>query len=641
MTIDYNVLNHLGINLYSNIAAVLSEAVANAYDADATEVSINIRNDEVIIADNGSGMNTVDINDKFLKIGYQKRHNKENAELLTPMYRRNPMGRKGLGKLSLMSIAKKIEIHTLKEGGTSEAFLIDVNEIENLINSKTQNPYFPSAITPNIGTIGTKIVLNEIRKNRTLIHPEKIRKELARRFSFLTDFEIKVNDKVLTLADREYFKSLTTIFEYGDCGIDFLSMCKVGIIVNKRPNEIYIEGSKFSIKGWIGYADKTDDLKINETNLNKISILARGKLGQEDILGDLHNTSMFTNYLIGEIEADFLDGNIDLATSSREGYQKETAEYNALYDFIKQEVSYIGKKWNETKEAEGIKNAIAIDPVIEEWYNGLIGDEKKMAKKVLGNINKTIFDESKRREMTKYGILAFEKMRYTKNLSSIDTLSIEAYPAIGKVLQNIDDVEASMYYQIVRTRMDVIKKFQDITDLAVKEKVIQEYLFEHLWLLDPAWERPTSNENTEKSFRKLFDINVTLTETEKAARLDICYKHFAGKFIIVELKRYDRIVSLGEIIDQVRKYHAAAEKCLLHEGMGQEHEIIVILGKTIKDCSTQKEFENAAKSLEPYKARIVYYDALIHDASEAYRSFFNEQTKLNPIIELFKKLEEN
>jgi hypothetical protein len=39
MTVDLNVLDHLGINLYSNIAAVLTEAVANAWDADASRPS--------------------------------------------------------------------------------------------------------------------------------------------------------------------------------------------------------------------------------------------------------------------------------------------------------------------------------------------------------------------------------------------------------------------------------------------------------------------------------------------------------------------------------------------------------------------------------------------------------------------------
>lgn len=36
MTIDFNILEHLGINLHSNIAAVTTEVVANAWDANAS-----------------------------------------------------------------------------------------------------------------------------------------------------------------------------------------------------------------------------------------------------------------------------------------------------------------------------------------------------------------------------------------------------------------------------------------------------------------------------------------------------------------------------------------------------------------------------------------------------------------------------
>ena len=42
MSINLQVLNHLGLNLYSNTSAVLSEVVANAWDADAKEVLIEI-----------------------------------------------------------------------------------------------------------------------------------------------------------------------------------------------------------------------------------------------------------------------------------------------------------------------------------------------------------------------------------------------------------------------------------------------------------------------------------------------------------------------------------------------------------------------------------------------------------------------
>ena len=63
------MLNHLGINLYSNTAAVLSEVVANAWDADAKKITVEISADEIIIEDDGCGMTTDDINKRYLYVG--------------------------------------------------------------------------------------------------------------------------------------------------------------------------------------------------------------------------------------------------------------------------------------------------------------------------------------------------------------------------------------------------------------------------------------------------------------------------------------------------------------------------------------------------------------------------------------------
>ena len=74
MKISLNIIEHLGINLYSNLPAVLSEIVANSWDADATEVQMNIEGTTKIeIIDNGIGMSERDINEKFLLVGYKKR----------------------------------------------------------------------------------------------------------------------------------------------------------------------------------------------------------------------------------------------------------------------------------------------------------------------------------------------------------------------------------------------------------------------------------------------------------------------------------------------------------------------------------------------------------------------------------------
>lgn len=75
MSLSLNVLNHLGINLYSNIPAVLSEIVANSWDADATRVDITISDDEIVIKDDGCGMSAEDINNKFLLLDIKKENN--------------------------------------------------------------------------------------------------------------------------------------------------------------------------------------------------------------------------------------------------------------------------------------------------------------------------------------------------------------------------------------------------------------------------------------------------------------------------------------------------------------------------------------------------------------------------------------
>ena len=96
LTIGLNVLNHLGVNLYNSVPALLSEAVANAWDADAENVIIDIGTDSITISDDGHGMTRNDCNKKFLTVGYARRKDGGRSPNGRPV-----MGRKGIGKLSL------------------------------------------------------------------------------------------------------------------------------------------------------------------------------------------------------------------------------------------------------------------------------------------------------------------------------------------------------------------------------------------------------------------------------------------------------------------------------------------------------------------------------------------------------------
>ena len=110
------------INLYSNVPAVLSEIVANAWDADAHNVTITIDKveDTITIEDDGVGMNRDAVIDRFLTVGFKRR---DVLGETTPGGRK-PMGRKGIGKLSIFSIAQIAEVYTT-EGKERTAFKMD------------------------------------------------------------------------------------------------------------------------------------------------------------------------------------------------------------------------------------------------------------------------------------------------------------------------------------------------------------------------------------------------------------------------------------------------------------------------------------------------------------------------------------
>lgn len=646
MSLSLNVLNHLGINLYSNIPAVLSEIVANSWDADAENVVISITDNEIIIEDNGCGMTTRDINEHFLKVGYQKREFQQKST----KHDRPFMGRKGIGKLSMFSIAKEIDVISAKNNKSGileiSALRMDIDKITEAISSGS-GEYHPEEICEgNIDNEGTKIILKKLKKNISSLTPEYIRKRIARRFGIVGDeycFSVTVNSNVVSLADRDYFNKLNYIWYYGQESEKYANYAQKATSKNLQNNVIKYNGKEYNVTGWIGTVESSGDLKDGEDNLNKITILVRGKVGQEDILADYSEGGLYSKYLIGEINADFFDSDDfdDMATSSRQEYKRDDERYIALKEFIRNELKSIQSKWTDLRNESGEKKALELMPIIASWVNSLKGDNKTYAKKMFGKINQIEADDNKKREILKYSVLAFEKLRYSNKLSNIDNINIESLESIKDVFLGLDELEATMYYQIIKERIEIIRKFQQITDDNMREKVIQQYLFNHLWLLDPSWERVEGTEYMEKTVLKALNSEFdNLSEEEKKARLDIGYKQTVGKHVIVELKRSERVVSTGELTQQIMKYHEALEKVLNSTGKSNgPFEIICVLGKPIDNDSSPEHFNKVAVSLKAWNARIVYYAELIENAYKAYSAYLNENKDAQPLIEMFHELE--
>ncbi len=166
--ISLSVLNHLGRNLYRNFITVLGEAISNSWDADATNVWIYIdrENNHLIIKDNGDGMTSDDFQNKFLKIGYSKR--KDGADKTS--LQRPFIGRKGIGKLALLSCAKRIHILSKTADSDFVGGIIDNSGLDNAIHDDLTPQQYP------LETIDTELFGNHLEgfEKGTIIYFESI-----------------------------------------------------------------------------------------------------------------------------------------------------------------------------------------------------------------------------------------------------------------------------------------------------------------------------------------------------------------------------------------------------------------------------------------------------------------------------------
>src|SRR5690606_23864805 len=117
------------------------EAISNSWDADAKNVHIYIDRDKnhLIIKDDGEGMTSEDFQNKFLKIGYSKRRDGSDRTALSRPY----IGRKGIGKLALLSCAKRIHVLTKTKKTDFVGGVIDNSGLDIAINEDLTPQQYP------------------------------------------------------------------------------------------------------------------------------------------------------------------------------------------------------------------------------------------------------------------------------------------------------------------------------------------------------------------------------------------------------------------------------------------------------------------------------------------------------------------
>ena len=372
--------------------------------------------------------------------------------------------------------------------------------------------------------------------------------------------------------------------------------------------------------------------------------MVRGKLAQENILDDFRQSGFYTKYLIGEIHADFLDMDTldDIATTSRQEIIKDNPRYEELKNWMKNELFHIRDKWDEWR-SEKVKKEVEQIPAIKEWLNELKPKERKQAESLFSKIGKVHLDnDENRNQLYIHTALAFENLLYKDALDQLEQISLENIAAFMEILSNFDDIEASLYYQIIQERLRIISKLHDAVQDNAVERTIQEILYEHLWLLDPSWDRATETTYMEQTVQKEFaeiEAKELLTDSELNGRYDIKYKMTAGKHVIIELKRANRKLDQYDLLRQVEKYGEVLRKIVRAIGKNEPVEIVCLVGKQLVQWSDAEQRERSKKTMEQQNVRVVLYHELIEDAYRTYNSFLELRHEHGRVYRLVKNLE--
>ncbi len=400
--ISLSVLNHLGRNLYRSFITVLGEAISNAWDADATNVRIYVDREKnrMVIRDDGQGMTRDDFQGKFLKIGYSKRKDGR----LSAKRKRPFIGRKGIGKLALLSCAERITVVSKVLRGRYVGGVIDNSGLDRAITDDLTPSQYPlkdwnrASLRRRMKNHKQGTIILFERINEGVRHSMGFLKKsiaLYFRFSLLDrSFNIFLNDEKITTRSLDGLAKKTE-FLWVVNSIRDPYVAHLKKIFTTGRNESRGLKVKGGIKGFIASVEKPRDLKITTADERVgVDLFVNGRLREKDILKHMPTARVVESYLYGQIHCDRLDDKVDRFTSSREGVVADDPKFAKVIDALKtrilNKVLNDWDTWRRKHRKEGDVENTSItkkERKAEELYNVVaeeyaIPSDKKATKRI-------------------------------------------------------------------------------------------------------------------------------------------------------------------------------------------------------------------------------------------------------------------
>tara|TARA_R110002095_G_scaffold76427_5_gene65337 strand:+ start:4445 stop:6088 length:1644 start_codon:yes stop_codon:yes gene_type:complete len=368
---DPKTIEHLGVKMYSTLPPALAELISNAYDADADEVEIIFHEQNgvpisITVKDNGCGMSAQDIQQRFLVIGRNRRL--EDGDKQSPKYGRMPTGKKGLGKLALFGLAKRIVLDTVKEKKRNR-FELNWDEL-----MESSNVYQPKSDVNDVSVsreAGTSITL-KVLKRKSPFDLEATADSLSRIFIVDKNFKIRIkktDGQAVEVTNERRYQQIDQEFVWSKDDIEceefeHLNDLEFNLITAKTP-----------IKPSSG--------------LRGITIFSRGKLVNAPEFFSDSTSSHFYQYLTGSITADFIDLlDEDVIATNRQAINWENEELAVFREWLSDLISKVGLSWRDKRKKDKDKKfeeKTGIDK--EKWFSTLPEEIRKPVETIVNTLS--------------------------------------------------------------------------------------------------------------------------------------------------------------------------------------------------------------------------------------------------------------
>ena len=490
LRIQPKVIDHLGIKMYQKPVDVISEFIANAWDADSEIVEISIAYNSIKIIDRGIGMTFDQCQQYFLTVGRDKRKSTKSEVSLEKG--RPTLGRKGIGKFAGFGIAKVIEITSIsKENGEVTSFEMNVNRILEYdeAGSLDKPIHLIDYREPDENekvNHGTIVELKDI--DTSAINIAEFKAELSRRFILshvYGDFAILVNNNELPESFSEQMEYVfpRDLNEEERAEIEGLTIDDKGWGI-----EPFLED--YEIKWRIGHFE--DPIETEE--LRGISIFAKGKIAQKPFFFDLSTTisgQLAIEYMTGQTIMDFIDeGDNDLISTERQRINLQTRLGKEIKNWGIERIKFISAIWKKNRSEKRLHELEGRIAGFSDRLEVLPPTERKTIKSVLLKIATfPRLGQARFQEWCNDILTSWEKGRLKDLISKIAEKGDIDEQEFLEMLSEADILTALNIAESIKTKILTIGGLKERVEAKELENSVRDYIYEHPWIIHPKWER--------------------------------------------------------------------------------------------------------------------------------------------------------